>query len=89
MCIRDSTVGIGGKIIIVQEECVIRGQIEGLEFTMKAIPIDDIGTVNGREIGAIIGATAMEEWEMRIDMAKAELDLSGLRRREFIEYQTV
>jgi hypothetical protein len=29
----------------------------------------------------------MEEWEIRIDMAKAELDLSGLKRREFIEYR--
>jgi len=87
--VKPYTVGIGGKTIIVNEECVIKGQIEGLEFTMKAIPIDNIGTANGYEIGAIIGATAMEEWEIRIDMAKGELDLSGLKRREFIEYQTV
>ena len=84
--VRPYTVGMGGKTIVVYEECIVTGQIEGLEFTMKAIPIKDIGVVNGREIRAIIGATAMEEWEIRIDMAKAELDLSGLRRREFIEY---
>jgi len=28
----------------------------------------------------------MEEWELRIDLAKGELDLSGLRRREFTEF---
>lgn len=41
---------------------------------MKAIPIDDLGSISGRVIGAIIGATAMEG-EIRIDVAKAELDL--------------
>lgn len=30
----------------------------------------------------------MEEWEIRIDLAKGELDLSGMRRREFSEYLT-
>jgi len=53
---------------------------------MKAIPLDEIGTINGQEIETIIGATAMEEWEIKIDLAKAELGLSGLRRREFIDY---
>lgn len=84
--VKPYTVGIGGKMITVREECILRGEIEGLEFAMKAIPVDELGSVNGHTIGAIIGATAMEEWEIRIDMAKAELDLSGLRRREFIEY---
>lgn len=79
-------VGMGGRVITVREECIIKGEIEELEFTMKAIPADEIGTVSGREIGAIVGATAMEEWEIRMDMAKAELDLSGLKRREFVEY---
>jgi len=84
--VKSYTVGIGGKAVTVYEECILKGEIGGLEFTMKATPLDEIGAINGLEIGAIIGATAMEEWEIRIDMAKAELDLSGLRRREFIEY---
>lgn len=84
--VKPYVVGIGGKTMTVHEECIVRGDIEGLEFTMKAIPIDEIGVVGGYEVGAIIGATVMEEWGIRIDMAKAELDLSGLRRREFIEY---
>ena len=69
--VKPYTVGIGGKTMIVHEECIVRGQIEGLEFAMKAIPIDDIRTVDGREVGAIIRTTAMEDWEIRIDMAKA------------------
>ncbi|MEM3508772.1 MAG: hypothetical protein QXN52_05675 [Nitrososphaerota archaeon] len=84
--IKPYTVGIGGRTIIVKEECILKGEIEGLEFTIKAVPVDELGMVNGHTIGIIIGATAMEEWEVRIDVAKAELDLSGLRRREFIEY---
>lgn len=84
--VRPYTVSIGGKLITVHEECILKGEIEGLEFTMKATPVDDLGSVSGRAIGAIIGATAMEEWEIGIDMAKVELDLSGLKRREFIEY---
>lgn len=84
--VKPYTVGIGGRTITVREECILKGEIEGLEFTIKAVPIDELGSINGYAIGIIIGATAMEEWEIRIDMAKAELDLSGLKRREFIEY---
>jgi len=84
--VKPYVIGIGGKTVTVNEECIVKGEIDGLEFTMKAVPLDEIGTINGQEIETIIGATAMEEWEIRIDLAKAELDLSGLRRREFIEY---
>ena len=80
------TVGLGGRLLTISEECIVRGEIDGLELTMKAVPVDDIGAVEGRKLGAIIGATAMEEWEIRLDMAKGELDLTGLRRREFTEY---
>lgn len=81
------TVGLGGRMITISEECIVRGEIEGLELTMKAAPTDDIGMIEGRKLGAIIGATAMEEWEIRMDLAKGELDLAGLRKREFTEYQ--
>ena len=80
------TVGLGGRTITVTEECILRGEIEGLGFTMKAVPLGEIGAVDGHEIGVIVGATVMEEWELRIDLAKGELDLSGLRRREFTEF---
>jgi len=82
------TIGLGGRTIKVSEECIVHGEIDGLELTMKATPIDEIGVIDGRKVGAIIGAAAMEEWEIRIDLAKGQLDLSGLRRREFTEYLT-
>jgi hypothetical protein len=74
VAVRPYTVGMGGRTITVREECILRGEVEGLVFTVKATPVDELGRINGHTIGAIIGATAMEEWEMRIDVAKAELD---------------
>ncbi len=79
-------VGLGGRIITVVEECILRCEVEGLEFTVKAIPIDGLGKIDGEEVGMIVGATAMEEWEIRIDMAKAQIDFTGLKRREFTEF---
>jgi hypothetical protein len=64
----------------------VRGEIEGLGFIMKAVPIKDIGFIDGKEVETIVGATAIEEWEMKIDLAKGQLDLSGLRRREFTKF---
>jgi len=50
---------------------------------IKEIEIDEIGRADGHELDAIIGALTMEKWEIKIDPAKHELDLEGLRRREF------
>jgi hypothetical protein len=74
-------------MISISEECIVRCEIEGLELTLKVAPIEDIGTIEGRKLTAIIGAAAMEEWEIRMDLAKGELDLAGLRKREFTEYR--
>ena len=84
--VKPYVVGLGDRMITVTEECILRGEIEGLEFTVKAIPVDRLGKIDGHKIDVIIGATAMEEWEIRIDMAKAEIDLTGLKRREFTEF---
>jgi len=87
--VKPYTVGLGGRTITVAEECILKGEIEGLEFTVKAAPVESLGKVDGHEIGIIIGATAMEEWEIRIDMAKAQIDLTGLKRREFTDFQAM
>jgi hypothetical protein len=65
---------------------VALGRIEGLEFDAEAVPTDQIGRADGHELDAIIGALTMEKWEMRIDPKKQEVDLEGLRRREFTEF---
>jgi hypothetical protein len=79
-------VALGGKQIEVRELCVALGEIEGLEFDAEAVPIDEIGRADGHELDAIIGALTMEKWEIRLDPRKQQLDIEGLRRREFTEF---
>jgi hypothetical protein len=33
-----------------------------------------------------VGALTMEEWYIKLDPQRGELDLSGLRKREFTKY---
>jgi len=84
--IKPYRVALGGREIQVKELCVMLGKIEGLEFDAEAVPIDEIGRADGYELDAIIGALTMEKWEIKIDPKKQELDLEGLRRREFTEF---
>ena len=46
----------------------------------------DLGEVDGQRLDAIIGNRTMEQWEIRLDPSTGELDLEGLRRREFKEW---
>lgn len=84
--LRPYKVGLGGKVIEVTEYCAISGRIEGLGFHTEAIPVDKIGMIDGKRVKVLIGALTMEEWEISINPKKNTLDLTGLRRGEFIEY---
>jgi len=64
----------------------IWGRIEGYGFDTYVIPIDDLGSIDGKVIDAIIGAETMEGWEIISNPKDGTLDLSGLKRREFTEY---
>lgn len=79
-------VGLGGKSFEVRELCLIGGRIEGLAFDTDAVPVADLGRADGHELDILIGALAMERWEIRLDPKSGALDLEGLRRREFIEF---
>ncbi|MEW5692378.1 MAG: hypothetical protein AB1765_03680 [Candidatus Hydrogenedentota bacterium] len=79
-------VALGGRIVEVKEYCAIEGRIEGLVFHTEAIPIDELGRVDGKKIDILIGALTMEEWEIIPNPKDATLDLSGLKRREFTEF---
>jgi hypothetical protein len=79
-------VALGGQTIRVTEHCLIEGKIEGLDFSADAVPVSDLGRADGHQLDAIIGATTMEKWEIRLDPKTGMLDLEGLRRREFTEY---
>ncbi len=79
-------VAIGGQEIEITEVCLIEGAIEGLNFFTDALPVPELGEADGHELDAIIGARTMEQWEIRLDPSTGELDLEGLRRREFKEW---
>jgi hypothetical protein len=79
-------VALGGQAIEVSEQCLFDGKIEGLDFFGKTVPVQDLGKADGHHLDAIIGATTMEEWEIKLDPHSGTLDLEGLRRREFTEY---
>lgn len=77
---------LGGQTIDITENCLFNGKIEGLDFFTSAVPVVELGAVNGHKLDAIIGALTMEQWEIKLDPKKESLDLNGLRRRELTEY---
>lgn len=79
-------IGLGGKTREIKEMCLIEGEIEGLGFSTDSYITEDLETINGKQLDLIIGAKTMEGWEIRLDPKTGELDLTGLRKREFIEY---
>jgi hypothetical protein len=83
---KPARVALGGQSIPLQEFCLFNGKIEGLDFTGHAVPVAQLGKADGHDLDAIIGATVMEEWGIRLDPRSGELDLEGLRRREFTEF---
>jgi predicted aspartyl protease len=86
LSVRPYTIGLGGRSIIVDQICVVRGKIDGFDFDTKAVPVDEIGKSDGYTLDVIIGALMMEEWEIKLDPKTGTLDLEGLRRREFTEF---
>lgn len=87
--LKSYTVALGGRRIEVKETTLLQGKIEGLYFDTEGIPIDEIGKVNGYELDVIIGALTMGKWEIKLNPKTGELDLEGLRRREFTEFITL
>lgn len=79
-------VALGGREIEIWELRLIEGKIEGLDFFADAVPVEEIGKVNGHDLDVLIGALTMERWEIRLDPKSGTLDLEGLRRREFTEF---
>jgi len=81
------TVGIGGYSFKIDEACVLNCEIEGLEFDIEAHPVEGLGAdERGRRIDAVIGAIGMEKWGLIPDPRTGAIDLTTLRKREFIEF---
>jgi len=80
-------VGIGGYSFEIDESCLLNCEIEGLEFDIEAHPIEELGTdERGQRIDAVIGAIGMEKWGLIPDPRTGSIDLTALRKREFIEF---
>jgi hypothetical protein len=80
------TVGLGGSVRQLDERSDFTAKIDDLEFDMTAYIVDELGETEHGRLDALVGALTMEEWYIKLDPQKGELDLSGLRRREFTEY---
>jgi predicted aspartyl protease len=83
---RPYKVALGGKKIEVRELYLLLGKIEGWELDIEAVLVDDLGKVDTKEIDAIIGVLTMEKWEIIPNPKDGTLDLTGLKRREFVEF---
>lgn len=80
-------VGLGGSVYDIDEVCLQICAIEGLEFDIEAHPVEVIGLdERGKRIDAIIGAIGMEKWGLIPDPKTGSIDLTMLRKREFIEF---
>ena len=79
-------VGLGGEVRQLNERADITAKIDGLEFDLTAYIVEQLGVTEHGPLDAIIGALTMEEWYIKLDPQKGELDLSGLSEREFTEY---
>ena len=83
---RPITVGLGGAVRRLEERCDLTAEIDGLEFDITAYIVEELGETEHGPLDALIGALTMGEWYIKVDSQKGELDLSGLRKREFTEY---
>ena len=79
-------VGLGGEIRRLDERCDLTAAIDGLEFDLTAYIVEELGETEHGPLDAVVGALTMEEWYIKLDPRTGELDLSGLRKREFTEY---
>lgn len=68
----------------LDERCDVTAHIDGLEFDMTAYVVERLGDTE--YLDAIVGALTMEEWWIKLDPKTGDLDLSQLRKREFIEF---
>jgi len=76
----------GGSTLEIKETCLLNSEIQGLAFNFYAYPIEEIGKIDGKGISVIIGALTMEEWDIRPYPKEKRMDLTALKKREFLEF---
>ena len=83
---RPISVGLGGTVRQLDERCDFTAKIDDLEFDMTAYVVQELGETEHGRLDVLVGALTMEEWYIKLDPQKGELDLSGLRKGEFTEF---
>lgn len=77
---------LGRKAHQVNQICLLFAEIEGHSVDLQARVIDEIGSdEDGRTIDIILGALAMQEWGIRLDVPNDKLDWSRYTT-DFVEY---
>lgn len=84
--IRPFTVELGGRKHKVDEVCVIAPTIEEMEFDVKSSSLGQDRRNRWKRDRYFDRSPAMEEWDIKLDPKRRELDLSGLKKREFTEF---
>jgi hypothetical protein len=77
---------LGGKTHKVTKTCILVADVEGHSIDTHARVIDQIGVdEEGRPIEVLIGALAMQEWGIRLDLPSEKLDFSHYTT-DFVEF---
>ena len=75
----------------ITKSCILPVKLDGQSFAIQAFVVSSIGGGRrlpeaGRKIDLLFGAVMMEEWDIKLDPKKKELDLTGLKKREFVSF---
>ena len=77
---------LGGKVHHVSKGCMLIGTVENHVSETHARVVDDIGKdEKGRRIEILLGALAMQEWGIVLDLPKERLDFTHYPK-EFVEF---
>ncbi len=80
---------LAGKTHRLTKRCFIPSKINGQKFEFDAFIIDTLGKIQEKgniELDILIGAATMEEWAINLNPKDQTIDLSGLKRREFLSF---
>jgi len=91
VCINVSpiTSRVAGSTHTLTRRCFIPSKLDGKDFDFDAFVIDKLGKVQEKgdiDLDFLIGAATMEEWAITINPREQTVDLSGLKRREFLSF---
>jgi len=90
--IKPIDVSLGGKHHRITKRCFVPGKLNEIPFEFDAFVIDELGKVldvkqkRKIQLDILVGATTMEEWGIYLNPKKQTLDLTGLKKREFVSF---